>query len=285
MKYDIASKVLLEHCKSSVLRHFCGLDVEESEIIEDTPQETATLRRADYVLRARIAGLGNCLVVIEFASRWESKVPLRVLEYRCRHLIKESLPVISTVILLMPSGSALDYYRDSEVQFHFNLVRIYELDAREYLELPECLLGFVPLMKNGTEFTEEAERRIYESRLPRSTRADILTGMAILGGLKDRDLSSMLIAKRRDIMMESHAYEIIMNEGFEKGMQQGMQQGMLQDAREMVLDALEAKFGETSACFKPQVAKITDRNKLKEILKIILKVQDIKELESSHIWN
>lgn len=71
----------------------------------------------------------------------------------------------------------------------------------------------------------------------------------------------------------------------EQGRQQGMQQGMLQEAREMVLDALEAKFGETSAYFKPQVAKITDRNKLKEILKIILKVQDIKELESSHIWN
>ena len=67
--------------------------------------------------------------------------------------------------------------------------------------------------------------------------------------------------------------------------QRWLEQGRQQEAQEMVLDALEAKFGETSANFKPQVAKITDRNKLKELHKIILKVQDIKELERSHIWN
>ena len=278
------------------MRHFCGLDVEESEIIEDAPQETATLRRADYVLRARIAGLGNCLVVMEFASKWEHAVPLRVLEYRCRHLIKESLPVISVVILLMPSGSVLDYYRDSEVHFHFNLVRVYELDAREYLDLPECLLGFVPLMKNGIEFTEEAERRIYESRLPRITRADILTGMAILGGLKDRDLSSMLIAKRRDIMMESHAYEIIMNEGFEKGIQQGMekgmqqgmekgmQQGMRQGMRQGLLTAiklgLDLKFGTAGLKIYPEIKKIDDIDMLETLSEAIKLVKDIDEFRS-----
>jgi hypothetical protein len=67
--------------------------------------------------------------------------------------------------------------------------------------------------------------------------------------------------------------------------QRWLEQGMLQEAREMVVEALETKFGETSVHFKPQVAKITDRNKLKELHKIILKIQDIKELESSHIWN
>ena len=71
----------------------------------------------------------------------------------------------------------------------------------------------------------------------------------------------------------------------DQGKEQGTQQGMLQDAREMVLDALETKFGRSSAHLKRHVSQITDRDKLKEILKMILKVQDIKELESSHIWN
>ena len=181
-------------------------------------------------------------------------------------------------------GSALDYYQDSEVQFHFNLVRIYELDAREYLDLPECLLGFVPLMKNGTEFTEEAERRIYESRLPRSTRADILTGMAILGGLKDRDLSRMLIEKRRDIMMESHAYEIIMNEGFEKGIQQGMQQGMKQGMRQGLLTAiklgLDLKFGTAGLKIYPEIKKIDDIDMLETLSEAIKLVKNIDEFRS-----
>ncbi|PXF57353.1 MAG: hypothetical protein C4B58_10180 [Deltaproteobacteria bacterium] len=71
----------------------------------------------------------------------------------------------------------------------------------------------------------------------------------------------------------------------QRWLEQGIQQGMLQDAREMVLDALEAKFGESSVHFKVKIDQVTDRNKLKELLKIILKIQDIKELESSHIWN
>ena len=37
-----------------------------------------------------------------------------------------------------------------------------------------------------------------------------------------------------------------------------------QEAQEMVLDALEARFGETSEQLKPQVARITDRNNLKK---------------------
>ena len=53
----------------------------------------------------------------------------------------------------------------------------------------------------------------------------------------------------------------------------------------MVLEALEAKFGESSARFKAQLAQITDRDKLKEILKMVLKIQDIEELENATIWN
>lgn len=67
----------------------------------------------------------------------------------------------------------------------------------------------------------------------------------------------------------------------EEGMQQGMQQGMLQDAREMVLDALETKFGSSSARLSAQVSRINDRLRLKEILRMILKVQDIEDLEKA----
>ena len=67
--------------------------------------------------------------------------------------------------------------------------------------------------------------------------------------------------------------------------QRWLDQGRQQEAQEMVLDALETKFGQSSTPFKLKIGQITDRDKLKELLRIILKVQDIKELESSHIWN
>ena len=47
---------------------------------------------------------------------------------------------------------------------------------------------------------------------------------------------------------------------------------MLQDAQEMVLDALETKFGQSSIPLKSKIGQITDRDKL-------------KELENYHLWN
>jgi predicted transposase YdaD len=251
------------------------------------------------VLRANIKNTGERVVVIEFASRWEEAVPLRVLEYRCRHLIREALPVLSIVILLMPSNRAVNFYKDQEVDFRFRLVKLYELDARNFLDLPECLLGFIPLMENGAECMEEAEKRIYESRLPRSARADILTGMAILGGLKFRDLPRLLIEKRRDIMIESHAYEIIRNEGYaegiEKGMQQGIQQGMQQGIQQGLRQGvhqglltaiklgLELKFGTEGLKLFPEIKKIEDTDMLEVLSEAIKVVNSLDEFRNIYV--
>ncbi len=64
---------------------------------------------------------------------------------------------------------------------------------------------------------QTAEETIYESGLGRGDKADLLTGMALLSGLLDKDLPCKLLERRRDIMMESYAYELIKKEGYEEG--------------------------------------------------------------------
>ena len=76
-----------------------------------------------------------------------------------------------------------------------------------------------------------------------------------------------------------------MQKGMQKGMQQGMQKGMLQEAREMVLDALETRFRDYPAHMREQILQMTDREKLKEILRLILRIQSIEELEKARVWN
>ena len=49
--------------------------------------------------------------------------------------------------------------------------------------------------------------------------------------------------------------------------------------------AYETKFGKSSTRFKLKIGQINDRDKLKELLRIILKIQDMKELENCHIWS
>ena len=71
----------------------------------------------------------------------------------------------------------------------------------------------------------------------------------------------------------------------DQGIQQGMEAGMVQDAQEMVLDAIETRFGSYPDALKARIIQMTDRNKLKEIHRLILKIQGLDELENAEIWN
>ncbi len=184
MIYDIALKVIFSRCLTAVLGAWCGLDAERVEVVDERPQETTSLRRADIVARLGFRDGDEVLVVIELASSWQRDLPLRLLEYRTRHKISEGMEVISLLFLLRPSEQAVSRYIDGEVDYRFRLIKLYEMDAEEILKAEnECLLAFVPVMKGGEKVWEEAERRIYESDIEKSGKADLLAGMAILGGL------------------------------------------------------------------------------------------------------
>ena len=75
---------------------------------------------------------------------------------------------------------------------------------------------------------------VYRSEKSRPVKADMLTSMAILSGLVSPELPARLIARRKDIMIESAAYDIIKKEGYaegrtaghEEGLQKGLEQGL-----------------------------------------------------------
>ena len=75
------------------------------------------------------------------------------------------------------------------------------------------------------------------------------------------------------------------NEGLQQGLQQGLLQGLLQDAREMVLDAFDAKFGRVPSHVQEKVAAMTDRGKLKQILRTVVKANSLEEVEKEITWN
>ena len=139
---------------------------------------------------------------------------------------------------------------------------------------------FVPLMKGGEELIEEAERGIYESEESMEYKSDLLTGMAILSGLISKEIPLKLIKRRRDIMIESAAYEIIKKEGFEEGIQQGIQQGLLLEAQEMLLDALEERFGIISRSIAKKIKEIDSREVVKSLFKVAMRVNSLEEFEN-----
>ncbi len=157
MHYDIASKVILSRCKKVFLEYFCKLPVKDALLLESKPQETPSIRRSDFVLKTILRDNSEILVLIEFVSSWKPYLPLRTLECRCRHILQENLPVKSFIILFIPSPNATNFYQDQEVKYQYNLIKLYEIDAKKVLkDGVTCLFPFLPLMKGGVEIIDEA---------------------------------------------------------------------------------------------------------------------------------
>jgi flagellar biosynthesis/type III secretory pathway protein FliH len=164
-------------------------------------------------------------------------------------------------------------------------------------------------MKGGESYVEEAEERIYKAGgLERCEKADLLTGLAIFTGLKDKEKARKLIEKRRDIMIESAAYEIIKQEGFEEGfkagvlkgkeegfkeglqegiqkglqegIQKGLQEGIQEGLREAIELGLKLKFGVEGLKLWPEIERIKEIELLraiKEALEVATSLEEIKE--------
>lgn len=246
--YDIAAKALIESCRDELIHQFLGIEVHESTLIEQLPQETVSVKSSDFPVMVTDADGNARLVILEIQSQWRRYVPLNLLDYRIRYLLKQPIGITSCVVMLRLSGTATDLYEDEEVKFRFRLVKIYEMDAETAVENgPVCLLPFVPLMKGGATMVEKAENLIYGSETSNVRRADMLTSMAILSGLVSKDLTTALIARRKDIMIESVAYAIIKDEGMKEGVKEGIQIGEKRGLRQGLLESakfiLDTRFG------------------------------------------
>lgn len=274
-QYDVASKILMETCRDEIIRYFAGIDVQERSISEELPQETVSLKRSDFPVMTKDREGRKGLFIIELQTTWRQDVPMHLLDHRTRYQIKYDIDPTSFVILLKPSGTASKVYVNKEVRFTFHLIKMYQKDAREVIDDgPLCLLPFVPLMKNGEDLLAEADDLIYGSECTGTEKADLLTSMAILSGIVSDYLPTQLINRRKDIMIESAAYDIIKKDGI----QEGMQEGMILEAREMLMEAIQARFESVPDDVTAMMACISDRNILKALLKETIRCQDVDVL-------
>ncbi|HEX29678.1 TPA: hypothetical protein ENG04_06320, partial [Candidatus Poribacteria bacterium] len=70
MRYDVAAKVVVQHGKEALIRWFLQIDPEEIELMEELPQESASLRRSDFPLWVRTKDGREQIILLEFQTRW-----------------------------------------------------------------------------------------------------------------------------------------------------------------------------------------------------------------------
>ena len=274
MRYDVATKVVVEHGKETILKRLVGIEAVEDELIEELPQETVSLRRSDYPLRVRDRDGREQIVLLEFQTAWRWEVPLRLLEYQIRYKLRYRLPVMSVVLLFRRREDVTEEYEDESIRFRYKVIRLWQMDGGEVLRRKEIwIYPFIPVMRGGDENVFMAEEEIYGSDMERGVKADLLTALTIFSGFRGEEIVRRLLERRRDIMIESPAYEIIK----EEGLREGIQQGMLEDAREMVLEALSVKFGVLPIDLIEEIKGIQFREVLKQLLRAAMTVESLDQ--------
>lgn len=135
-------------------------------------------------------------------------------------------------------------------------------------------------MNGGESLVEEFDRNIYkDQRINIEQKADILTAMAIFTGLKDKQLATELIKRRRDIMIQSPIYDLIKEEGKLEGLMEGKIEGKIEGLHEAISLGLELKFGQDSLILMDKVLRIGSIDKLEKIKELIKKAESVKEIE------
>ncbi len=259
MQYDIAAKVIVDMGKEDLLRHFLGVDPATAELIEEIPQETASLRSSDFPLLVRTHDGSEQIVLVEFQTRWTVDAVWRMIDYASRFKLKYRLPVFPAMLLFREHPTASDVYRDECFEFRYHLVKLWEQPAREVLARRlYALFPFTPAMASTDAEVLAAEQALYESDLSRPAKAELLTAMSIFAGLRDAALARRLFERRRDLMIESPVYKWIRQEGLEEGLQRA------------VRFALESRFGEAGAALAERVKAIDNLAALEALHRAIV---------------
>ena len=224
MKYDIATKRLLELNAKAILQEICGIDLKKAKLI-DLPQEVFTAKMIDSPFSIEIEGKEKFILLLEWQTVWRKEKLHDLLAYRALLLKKYKLPVKTVMVLFKKHGKAQNFYKDNEVSFRFDLVKLYELEAVPFLEKIEKgkdmeLSPFIPLMKGGLKMLDKALGVLLGPKKEKQS-ADLLTALFLFTSLVNKDKANLLRSKIMSVTTESPAYQWIKEEGREEGREEG----------------------------------------------------------------
>lgn len=71
--------------------------------------------------------------------------------------------------------------------------------------------------------------------------------------------------------------------GLRRGLKKGFEQGLILEAQEMVIEALEERFGKVDNEMKDRIKSIQDRTFLKKFLRFVIRAGSLNEVEKELI--
>lgn len=217
-------------------------------------------------------------------------VPFRLFHYNAGAFYKLRLPIVSNVVLLRreanspqitgvltipgPEGSAY-------VTFHYNVLRVWELDPEILLSGGIGTLPLVPIARVTTDelphLIERMDERIEAEAVNETQAAELWTATNILMGLRyNQDIKAQLLKGVRR-MRESITYQEILNEGRAEGLaigrEEGREEGHIGEARRILLRQGAKQLGLPTAQDEKRVRQIESLTALEFLLDRVFDVE------------
>ncbi|HZO75500.1 MAG TPA: hypothetical protein VFB60_25070 [Ktedonobacteraceae bacterium] len=272
-------------------QHFVSWLLKDAHFQQLLPQELKNKTREADVMFQVLLNEAEMLLPLEFQSRDDSNMALRLLEYNVLAVSEYKRPVLSCVLYLrkghMVAESPLQWQLpngQTVLTFTFLVVKLWEVAAEDITQTGLVgLLPLLPLTRDGGrhEVIEEMiERIVAAKQFNLLTLSEIFAGL-ILKDSNDREWLKWRFTMHKDILEESWVYQEIVQEGLEKGMrkgieqglQQGLQQGVEQERQRqhqalvsIVQGVIQGRFPELSDLAKEQAGKAIEPAQLQELL-------------------
>ena len=256
--------------------------IDVSKIEKELPLLT---READCLARVSEKEGKEFVLHIDFQAEYKHNIPDRILGYTYRVYEKYKLPVYSVVILLKETGVEIRTKTEIKVRdlrslrHEYKVIKLWEVEAEEILEKKiKGLYPLLPLMKtdkSGEEIISEAARLIEKEVEDIEHKADAYVALRIFSAISFPTALVNKILKRRDIMIQSAAYQEILQEGERLGIERGERLGIERG----ILEVLGERFGFVSSKLEQEMRGLQGMKVCDFLLRKAVKVASMEEFK------
>lgn len=285
--YDATTKDLIESDPAGWVEFF-GRTVPRAAVeLVDADLSTVTTD-ADKVIR--VAEAEPWILHLEIQTDTDPQMARRLLRYNAMLQLRHEVPVVTAVVLLNPSRRMPELTGAFEVrppvgspwEFRYEVVRVWERPADEFLNGP---LGLLPLAPLSAARRAELPRVVAGMRdrigavADRPYAARLWAASFVLAGLRYDEAVAEAVFAGVMQMEESSTYQLLIRRGMERGVEQGIETGRSREALLFLMRQGKKKFGkEPTQKQRAALVAITDVERLEALGEKLLDVSTWGEL-------
>jgi predicted transposase YdaD len=283
---DVSTKRLISLAPNNWARWVTQIpDITAGEILNSEFQWIT--RQSDVLISVQSPQYGDFLLLNEIQLRYKSNLPRRIRSYTALAEEKYNLLVYPVLInILKNSDTTIPTKYASNIaglqaRQDYRVINLWEIDVNiAFQQQLTSLLPFVPILKGGEdESTIREALRILRTDNQLEELETVLAFFATF--VIDSALVQDIMRWDMSVLRESPWYQEILTEGELRGEARGEARGRQEQALSNIETMLRVKFGSDGLQLMPQIAQISDLERLNDIIQNILRVNTVEELQQA----